>query len=511
MKYERVNFPEAVEMLGSRVGIHIQRKQDKSGSIRSQAYQVTKLAAEFYHKTLLSHSGLKYREYLKKRKITEKTVKDFKLGAVLPGYKNLLQEMRQRGVNISLLEKLGLVCASRQGGYIDMFRDRIIFPIYDVKSRVIGFGARRFDDTNKNQPKYINTSESLIYHKGSSLFGLNLAKESIIKNDSCLVVEGYTDMIMPFQQGITNIVASLGTALTCEQIRAIKRYTKNVVLIFDSDIAGKASGLRAIDLMIEEDLNVRAVCLPEGADPDSFVLKEGAERFKALVGGAEDFFFYKLKILKEQFSPDSPRGKSRIIHEMLLTLNKFPSHVVKYEYLKSLAEHLDTDEEFLRLELGKAEPQKNRDFSPAVTEERREVRFAEEYLVKSMLFNQELISIIHPAVTADDFLDPVLRNIVSECFRYWDEHKDLKTRHIFGRLGQDVANRITELMMDDFCAEEKVLTESIAELKRKAQKTKRKLLRAEIKQAEEDNDQRLLVKLVQDYQELIRQDELRIQ
>ena len=153
----------------------------------------------------------------------------------------------------------------------------------------LGFGARRLVE-DKNVPKYINTPESLLYHKGRTLYGINLAKDSILKNDSCLVVEGYLDMIMPFQYGISNIVASLGTALTAEQIRMMKRYTKNIVLVFDSDTAGKASSLRAIDSMIEHDLTIKAVSLPPGFDPDSFVKAKGKEGFLQCVQEAQDFF-----------------------------------------------------------------------------------------------------------------------------------------------------------------------------------------------------------------------------
>jgi DNA primase len=215
----------------------------------------------------------------------------------------LINYLRAKNISLSLLEKAGLVLSKEGGGYYDRFRNRIIFPIFDVNSRTLGFGARVLPTVIQAKPdasiaKYVNSPETPIYTKGRHLYGLNLAKEAIRENDFVAVVEGYLDFIMPYQEGFKNIVASLGTALTLEQARLLKRYTHNVVMVYDADDAGQIATLRTLDIFIEEDMEVRVVCLPQGFDPDSFVRKYGIESFKDKIKQAENLFDYKLKILK---------------------------------------------------------------------------------------------------------------------------------------------------------------------------------------------------------------------
>ncbi len=505
MEYEKVPFPEAVEMLARRIGVQIPKKASPYESQKSKGYSINKEACLYYHKNLFTRAGQKYLEYLQRRGINKDTIKKFKLGLALPGYTNLLDYMRPKGVSISLLEKYGLAVATRKGNYIDFFRDRVIFPIFDVKSRVLAFGARTIADKGIG-PKYINTQQTPLYHKGKSLYGIHLSRDSIRDKDCCLVVEGYTDTIVPFGEGVTNIVASLGTALTQEQIRLIKRYTNKVVLVYDSDIAGKTSSLRAIDLMIEEGLNVNAVTLPKAQDPDTFILKEGKEEFLRLVNSSQDFFFYKLDRLKENLDENKLREKSEILKEMLFTLNRFNDHIVKYEYLKKLAEHLDTDESSLRLELSKIEKGKAYELADTDIREKKENIFSEEYLVKSMLVDKKVLSLIKENIEIEEFSDVVLKDIVKTCYKVAESGSSFKLRNIITCLSDEAQNKVSQLLAEDFSPEEEVLKESVAEFKKRIQRKKRKDLKEKIRQAEKVNDQDSVISLISEYQRLIQEE-----
>jgi DNA primase len=508
MQYEKVGFVEAVEMLGKRVGIVIPRQKSPQDSLKSKAYIANKESCLYFHKNLFSPVAGSALEYLKKRGITDETLKQFKIGYALSGFRDLLSHMRSKGASLSILDKAGLVSSTQDGSFIDLFRNRIVFAIFDVKSRVIGFGARRLVE-DKNVPKYINTPESVLYHKGSTLYGINLAKESILKNDSCLVVEGYLDMIMPFQYGIQNIVASLGTALTVDQIRMMKRYTKNVVLIFDSDAAGKSSSLRAIDLLVEHDLNIKAVSLPSGFDPDSFVRKEGKEGFLKLIEGAEDFFFYKLKVLSEQFDVNNINEKSKLLLEMLSTLAKFNNQIIRYEYIKRLAVKLNTREESLMAELKKIET-KSRSFRPSQTQPQPAVPSdkAQEYLVRCILCDKKLLKLVKEVVGPQDFSSPVLRKIVEEAFAWWDKHDDFDANKMLSHLNGEVANKISQLFLEDFSLDEEVFKESILKLKRNTLRRRKDILKDEIKKAEESNNLDGLVDLIAEYEKVIKQEKM---
>ncbi|MFC1599229.1 DNA primase [Candidatus Omnitrophota bacterium] len=508
MQYEKIPFLEAVEMLAKRLGITIPKRQSPVDSLKAKAYEVNKEANLCFYKNLKGPRAAGVREYLKQRGIRQETIDEFKIGYALPGYRNLLDAMRSRGVSLSLLDKLGLVSNTRDGSFIDLFRERIVFPIFDVKSRVIGFGARRLKE-DKHIPKYINTPESLLYQKGRTLYGINLAKEKILKNDFCLIVEGYLDMIIPYQEGIGNIVASSGTALTPEQIRLLSRYTKNVVLVFDSDAAGASSSLRAIDLMIEHDLNIRVVNLPAGFDPDSFLRKKGKELFLKLIEQSEDFFFYKLKILLEKFDKNSPKGKSDILLEMLSTLTKFNNQLIKYEYLKKLAQSLQTKEEFLLMELKKLEAGAGRRRSvveATITEKKRESE-VERYIVRCVLHDGDILKIIRQALDPDEFLSPVLRGIIKECFDHLDTFGDFEAKKFLSRADKETAGKISELLLQDFSFQEEALKESITRVKRNFQKLRKQSLKEQIKKAEEAKDSQGLSSLLAEYEEFIRREE----
>ena len=246
--------------------------------MREEILKVNALAAAFFHEVLLTSreaDAKAAREYLKGRGVNLETVKKFQLGFAPNEWDALLKYLKSKGISEELMLKAGLIIA-REGksGFYDRFRNRIVFPILDIQNRFVAFGARAMADSDG--AKYINSPETVLYTKGQHMFGLQLTKAAVGKLDRIIVVEGYMDMIMPYVHGVENIAASLGTALTVEQIRLVRRYTHNVVMLFDTDAAGQSAIVRSLDLLIDEGMNVRVATLAQDEDPDSFIRQYGA-------------------------------------------------------------------------------------------------------------------------------------------------------------------------------------------------------------------------------------------
>src|SRR3989338_780926 len=262
MKMEHMEFPEAIRFLAERAGIHIPDEKNEAPekiNLRQKIFEINTLARDYFYEILLTDKSAEVneaRQYLKDRGITLDTVKHFFVGYALDQWDGLIKYLRKKDIPLGLMEKAGLIIArEKDQGYYDRFRGRIIFPIADLQGKCRAFGARVLPKKNsegeKETAKYINSPETLLYTKGQHLYGFDMARENIAANDEVVIVEGYTDCVIPFQNGISNIVASLGTALTVEQIRLLRRYTRNVTMLFDADVAGQLAMLRSLDILIE--------------------------------------------------------------------------------------------------------------------------------------------------------------------------------------------------------------------------------------------------------------------
>ncbi len=510
MQYERLEFPEAVEILAKKAGIVLPQAEErdlKTVNLNTQLYKVNELAALFYQNLLNSASGAAAKNYFLKRGLKEETLKSFKLGFALDKWDGLINYLRAKDISISLLEKAGLVLAKEGGGYYDRFRNRLIFPILDIKSRVLAFGARVLDES---LPKYVNSPETPIYIKGRHLYGLPLAKDAIRENDLAVMVEGYLDFIMPYQEGLKNIVASLGTALTVEQVRVLKRYTHNVVMVYDPDKAGELATLRTLDIFIEEGMDVRVVSLPAGFDPDLFVRKNGIENFRAKIGQAQNLFDYKLKVLKVRYSAKEIEGKARISAEMLTTINKFTNAVLKSEYIKRLSEELNVKEDALLVELGKIKKEERvyPDFNRPVAQKAVNINPTEKLLIKLMLEEVEVINRVRESLGPADFQDERISRIVSIMFDLLEQGKTPEPHKLLNHLDTDILQVICEstflpeISGDD---KERVLNDCIQRLKNERLKAKRQQLHEEIKTAQDSGDEEKLNRLMQQFHELIKQ------
>lgn len=508
MQYERLEFLEAVEILAKKAGVALpetQRQDAKTVSLITQLYKINELAALFYEYNLNSSGGAAAKHYLLKRGLKEETIKLFHLGYALDKWEALINHLRSANISLSLLEKAGLILAKEGGGYYDRFRQRIIFPILDIKSRPIAFGARVLDDA---LPKYINSPETPIYIKGRNLYGLILAKDAIIENDCVAVVEGYLDFILPYQEGLKNIVASLGTAFTTEQARLLKRYTHNVVMVYDADKAGELATLRTLDIFIEEGINVRVVSLPERFDPDLFVRKNGIQDFKEKIKQAENLFDYKLRILKSRYNLKEIEGKANIASEMVPTINKFKNAVLKSEYIKRLAEELNVKEDALWQELSKIKEDKTyADLTEAKPKRVLNINPTEKLLMKLMLEETGVISRIKEMLEPADFQDERISRMVSVMFDLIEQGKDIAPNKLINYLqGEDISQVMCESMfMPEALNQnrEEVIDDCVQRLKSERLRIKKQHLHEEIKTAQHLGDEERLHRLIEEFHHLV--------
>jgi DNA primase len=511
MQYERLEFPEAVQTLAKKVGVVLpeaQKEDEKTTSLITQLYKVNELTALFYESNLNSSGGSLAKNYLLKRGINEATIKLFKLGFAADKWDALINHLRNKNIHLSLLEKAGLILTKEGGGYYDRFRNRLILPIFDIKSRVIAFGARVLDNT---LPKYINSPETFIYIKGRNLYGLNLAKDAVRQNDYAVVVEGYLDFISPFQAGLENIVASLGTALTIEQARLIKRYTHNVVMVYDSDAAGQMATIRTLDIFIEEGMQVKVVSLPQGFDPDLFVRKNGIESFKEKINQAQNLFDYKLRILKSRYNAKDIQAKALICAEMLPTINRFKNAILKTEYIKRLSQELDITEDAILQELKKIK--EDRPYldlgAQELNKKAAQINPTEKLLIKLMLEETELINQIREKLQPGDFQDDKTSRIVSLLFELVDQGKNIEPSKLINYLNDEtIAQVICEsTLLPEIPAQNKenIVDDCVRRIKKENLRLKKQRLHEQIKTAQSLKDEKQLDRLIQEFHGLIKE------
>jgi DNA primase len=508
MRYERMDFPEAVEALARKVGVPLPEdnpRDNKNQGLVTELFRVNEAAAQFYSNNLNSTQGAGPKDYLIKRGISPETIITLKIGFALDKWDSLIDYLRGKGFELKIIEKAGLIINKDSGGYYDRFRKRIVFPIFDIKGRVLGFGARVLDSS---LPKYINSPETPIYTKGRNLYGLNLAKESVRENDFVAVVEGYMDFILPYQEGVRSIVASQGTALTVEQVRLLKRYTNNVVMIYDADSAGELATLRSLDIFVEEEVNVKVVSLPKGFDPDTFLRKNGIEGLKEEIVNASNLFDYKLKVLKSRYDIKEIANKAKVSGLMFETINKFKNAILRAEYLKKLSFELGVDEDALLEEANKGSKEKTRIHLQADNKKKPlNISPTEKLLMSLMLEENSLINRIKDNFDPLDFKDDRISRIVSLMFNLIDQGKEVRPQSLINHLGDEASSLICE---SDFLPEgmslehkERMVDDCLKRLKENRAKIKRERLHEEIQAAQQTGDETKLNKLIAEFHSLI--------
>ncbi|MCP4458621.1 MAG: DNA primase, partial [Cytophagales bacterium] len=358
MEIDGLSYVEALKYLAKKYGIEIKEEertdeQQEAQNKRESLYILINFAKNYFADTLnASEEGKNIGlTYYKERGFTEDTISKFELGYSVNEWDGLLKTAEEKGYSKELLEEAGLVVKGENKIY-DRFRGRVIFPIHNITGKTIAFGARTLSK-EKNQPKYINSPETELYHKSRVLYGLFQSKLAIRKEDNCFLVEGYTDVISMHQAGVQNVVSSSGTALTEDQVKLIKRYTNNVTVLFDGDAAGIRASIRGIDMLLEGDLDVRAVVMPEGEDPDSYSRKLSVSAFQNFVDTeAKDIIQFKTQLFLEEAGND-PIKKAGIIKDIVTSITKINDPVKRAVYIKECSNLLGIQEQALISEQNK--------------------------------------------------------------------------------------------------------------------------------------------------------------
>jgi DNA primase len=533
MKVGHFSFPEAVEELAKRYGVRLPSRelspaQKKELDQREVLFQINQIASDYFHDLLTRRrEGEEGRKYISQRGIHGEIIAEHRLGYSPNRWNGLVQHLQEKKVSLELAWKLGLVFPRKKVGdstlregrrfdsssWYDAFRGRVLFPIFDLHQRIVGFGGRVI---REGQPKYLNSPESSIYHKGEVLYGLPVARRYATEKDGVIIAEGYFDLLTLHQYGLKHSVATLGTALTPHHIRTLKRYTKNLMTVFDADPAGVQATLRSLPLFLEEEVAGKMIVLPEGEDPDGFLRKGKLEDFEKRVDRAVpliDFFFERLMRTHDVKSVD---GKVKIAKEGVALLGKIPDKIRRDFYTKALAERLDVKESFLYeiLRSSPKEPPKARGDAGKSSAERRFPR-SEEMVVHLMAQHPEIIPAISKEDVLREFESPVLQKIAEALEDLYQRRGGFNLPQALAHFDEDLKGRLSEFAFQEDGLEErdrgKILQDCIQKIREKRIKREKGELQKRIKEVDQQQEDKRLDPLLKQKLELARQREKGLQ
>ncbi len=522
MKAGHFSFPEAVEELAKRYGVKLPSREPSPAQKKEMAqqealFQINQIASDYFHDLLTRRrEGEEGRKYISQRGINREIIDEHRLGYSTDRWNGLVQHLQEKKLSLELASKLGLIFPRSKtegrridaSGWYDAFRGRVIFPIFDIHHRIVGFGGRMI---REGQPKYLNSPESSIYHKGEILYGLPVAKRYVAEKDCVIIVEGYFDLLTLHQYGLKQSVATLGTALTPQHIRTLKRYTKNLTTVFDADPAGVQATLRSLPLFLEEEIAGKTILLPEGEDPDGFLRKGNLEDFEKRAERAVpliDFFFDRLMKTHDMKSID---GKVKIAKEGVALLGKIPDKIRRDFYTKALAERLDVKESFLYeiLQSSPKEPSKAGEEtgkSPAG----RNFPKAEEWLVHLMAQHPEVIPALSKEDILKEFESPILQRIAEALEDLYQRRGSFSLPQALARFDEDLRGRLSESAFQEGGLEEadreKILRDCIQKIREKRIKREKDELLKKIRTAEKQQEGKRLVPLLEERQELAKRE-----
>ncbi len=363
-KIEGLEFAEALRLLAKKAGVQLEHVDADQSTKKNRLLDVCQLAANFWHQTLLqSKAAAAAAQYLKHRQVSDDIISEFKIGYAAESWDTLIKFLRGRGFSNDEIFLAGLSVKKERGeGFYDRFRDRIMFPVNDLHGNTVGFSGRTLKPDAK-EAKYINTPQTAVYNKSLVLFNLDKAKQEIKKQNLVIVVEGQMDALSSYQAGVTNVVASSGTAFTLDQIKILKRYTNNLAIAFDADVAGESASLRGIDLALKEEMNVKVIVLPYGKDPDECI-KHNVDDWTAAIKNAKSIMEYYFEQVSSRFDLAKAEGKKEAGKILLSIINKIGNKIEQAHWLQQLGGLLNVSEQILRETLQNIKPD-NPDTRPA--------------------------------------------------------------------------------------------------------------------------------------------------
>jgi DNA primase len=421
MRREGFTFPDAVRHLAQRAGIPLPergRGRQENGTLK--LFELQRLACDYFRRTLNGPEGTGAREYLGQRGVSSELVERFQLGYAVAEWEGLLRELTKRGFTAREVEAAGLALPRQGGrGYYDRFRDRLMIPIFDSTGKIVGFGGRALGN---QEPKYINSPETAIYKKGVHLYGLHLASRAIREARVALVVEGYFDTISLQSAGFPQTVASLGTALTAEQVTLLHRYADKAILIFDPDPAGVQAAWRGLDLLVGEEMGVGVVVLPKGQDPDSFVREQGRDALLGRIEAAQDLVDFVLMRAQEQAGLQGVDDKAAAARQALRLIAVIPEGVRRAKYIQKLAERLGVSEGSVLAELSRLGFPAS---APSSVSPSRRLPPVEKTLIQICLLFPEVRPLVWDALRGDELSASPLRSIYGFLREYGGDEEGL--------------------------------------------------------------------------------------
>ena len=462
-KIENVNFAESMQILSDRAGIQLptldSNEDSKKQYLKSKVYEINEIAAQFYHENLYKPTSKIAQDYVKKRKMDNKTLKAFTIGYSCK-YNELYKELVSKGFKEEEILASSLVIKNQDGTYVDRFRKRFMIPIRDVRDRVIAFGGRVLDDS---KPKYINSPENIVYSKGRHLFGLNVAKRNPM--DRIIIVEGYMDAISLWQRGITNVVASLGTALTEGQGRLLRRYSNKIIIGYDSDGAGQAATMRGLEILQNLGYDVRILQLddPNVKDPDEYVLKNGSGRLNLCADKAISLVEFKVKMLKQSMTTDTTSDKIKFLNEVSKILSKVDNNIEKEIYIDRISKEYNVSKEAIYAQTNKLQ------YSNSVGEKVLEQKVApkvqikkDESITEGVIKRENMVLAIlmtegikayekiKCVVNIEEFKYEVIKQILKRLYDEFEKGNSNINGILDSIQDEEILKQITKIMADDY-------------------------------------------------------------
>ena len=464
-KIENIGFVDSVKILADRANIVLPTLDNagdaKKEKLKAKVYEINQIAAEFYHENLYKPTSKIAQDYVKKRKLDNKTLKTFTIGYA-GKFDELYRELVKKGYTEEEMLASSLILKNDNGQFIDRFRKRFMIPIKDVRDRVIAFGGRVLDDS---KPKYINSPENIVYSKGRNLFGLNVAKRNL--TDKIVIVEGYMDAISLYQRGINNVVASLGTALTEHQGRLLGKYAKQIIIGYDADGAGQAATMRGLEILQKLGYDVRVLQLddPTVKDPDEYVIKNGTGRFERCVDNAISLVEFKVKMLKRTLNINTASDKIKFLNEVSKILSKVDNHIEKEVYIERISKEYGVSKEAIYAQTNKLQYADAKDSKvlerkiPVIRhkQEKTETNISDaiirrENMIISLLLNEEVHAYqsLKNIITVNDFKYEINKKIAKILYDEF-EKGDSNINNLLNSIqDEEILNQITKIMSDDY-------------------------------------------------------------
>ncbi len=468
MRNENLDFIEAIKFLADRARINLPEGDERGDEAKRYKqkqliYEINVETARFFHSQLNGPEGESARKYLAKRRISNRTIVHFGMGYAPNAWRALKEHLQSKGFEEADMTRAGLIIDQKQKGSYDRFRNRIIFPIIDLRGNVIGFGGRVLDDS---LPKYLNSPETVVFNKSRNLYGLNFAKNA--SNQTLIIVEGYMDVISLHQNGIINTVASLGTALTKEQAGMIKKYCNEVIIAYDSDAAGQAAVLRGMDVLADAGCRVKVLCLKEGKDPDEFIREKGPERFKRALNESKSLIEYKVELLEQKYDINSIEEKIEFVNQIAEVFAKVENSVERDVYIKKIAEETGIRSEAIIAEIKKnvyknrrksSKPVKtvkrNTGYNENIVNEKRNnannnlntrLLSAEKMLINLMCDDKSLFNKVKELIRAEDFNHEIHQKIAAIIYTLRENGETIDPVKIVSRFDKDEMQIVASIL-----------------------------------------------------------------